>query len=261
MSSPSLRVWHLECLKPGLLEDIEPAWLSDFTLFIQELKLNFGTYNPVGEAESELEALHMQESHQATKYFIKFTQLAARVHWGEAALLRQAYNGLAKRIKNDMVHHDKPTTLAGLRKLIQAIDSRYWEHKAKVSQETTASGSLGHKNENKSSDNTKSDKGKSSSQSKQKSSNNSSGSSQSKGSSSEPKKTNPDLSSKLGKDSKLTQQERQCRLDNNLCLFCGAPVHMAKDFPKCASAKARTAKLTQDLASTSKASGSDSKKD
>ena len=36
------------------------------------------------------------------------------------------------------------------------------------------------------------------------------GSLQSKGSSSEPKKSNPDLSSKLGKDGKLTQQERQC---------------------------------------------------
>jgi len=108
----------LECFEPGLLEDIEPAWLSDFTLFVQELESNFGTYDPVGEAESKLEALRMQESHQATKYFIKFTQLAAHVHWGEAALLQQVYNGLAKRIKNDMVHHDKLTTLAGLRKLV-----------------------------------------------------------------------------------------------------------------------------------------------
>ena len=34
------------------------------------------------------------------------------VYWGEAALLWQAYNGLAKWIKNEMVHHDKPTTLS-----------------------------------------------------------------------------------------------------------------------------------------------------
>jgi len=45
---------------------IHDTWLSDFGLFVQELKLNFGTYNPVGEAESELEALCMQENHQAT---------------------------------------------------------------------------------------------------------------------------------------------------------------------------------------------------
>jgi len=65
----------------------------------------------------------MHESHKATKYFIKFQQLAACVQWGDAALLRQAYNGLAKHIRNDMVHHTKPTTLAGLQKLVQAIDA------------------------------------------------------------------------------------------------------------------------------------------
>ena len=57
--------------------DDEPAWLSDFRLFIQELKSKFGTYDPIGEAKAELEALCMQENHQAAKYFIKFTQLAA----------------------------------------------------------------------------------------------------------------------------------------------------------------------------------------
>ena len=61
-----------------------------------ELEANFRTYNPVDEAEAELEGLHMQENHQATKYFIKFMQLAARVQWGQAALLQQVYNSLAK---------------------------------------------------------------------------------------------------------------------------------------------------------------------
>ena len=67
----------------------------------------------------------MQENHQATKYFIKFTQLSSHVYWGKAALLRQAYNGLAKQIKNEMVHHHEPMTLSGLWKLMQAIDTRY----------------------------------------------------------------------------------------------------------------------------------------
>jgi len=65
----------------------------------------------------------MHDSHQAMKYFIKFQQLATCVQWGNAALRRQAYNGLAKCIKDDMVHHNKPNTLAGLQKLIQAINA------------------------------------------------------------------------------------------------------------------------------------------
>ena len=130
------------------------------------------------------------------KYFIKFTQLAARVQWGQAALLRQAYNGLVKRINNDMVHHDKPTMLSDLRKLVQAIDSRYWERKVEISHENT-SGTSGNKSENKS-NNSKTEKGKGSSKSKQKDSNSSSSLTSSKGSTSESKKSNPDLSSKLG---------------------------------------------------------------
>src|SRR5882724_12477389 len=76
----------LDCFKPTLLDPIEPLWLSDLNLFIEELETNFGTYDPVSEAEAELEGLRMHESHQAMKYFIKFQQLAARIQWGEAAL-------------------------------------------------------------------------------------------------------------------------------------------------------------------------------
>ena len=76
----------LECFEPALLDSVEPLWLSDFDLFLEELQTNFGVYDPVGEAEAELEELHMQENHHATQYFIKFMQLATRVQWGNAAL-------------------------------------------------------------------------------------------------------------------------------------------------------------------------------
>src|SRR5467141_2764921 len=85
----------LDCFESVILDPKEPYWASDFNLFSEELASNFRTYNPVGEA----------------------------------ALCRQAYNGLAKHIKDDMVHHNKLNTLAGLCRLIQAIDSQYWEHK------------------------------------------------------------------------------------------------------------------------------------
>src|SRR5882724_6252379 len=250
----------LDCFEPTLLDPIEPIWLSDLNLFIEELETNFGTYDPVGKAEAKLEGLRMHESHQATKYFIKFQQLAARVQWGEAALRRKAYNGLAKCIKDDMVHHKKPNTLSSLKKLVQAIDARYWERHGEVSRETCASGTSGNKTEQKS-DSSKSDNksSKGSLHSKQK--NNNSGSTQGKGSTSEQKKpTTPDLSSKLRKDGKLTPQERQHHLDNKLCLFCGTSGHVAKDCPKSssASAKAQVSKFDQDKSTTS---GMDSKKD
>ena len=117
----------LDCFESAILDPVKPPWLLDFDLFLEELEANFRTYDPVSEAEAKLEGLHMHESHQATKYFIKFQQLAACIEWGNAALHRQAYNGLAKHIKDDMVHHKKPNTLSGLWKLVQAIDAQYWE--------------------------------------------------------------------------------------------------------------------------------------
>ena len=88
---------------------------------------DFGSYNPVGEAEAEPEGLHMQKNHQAMKYFVMFMQLASCVQWGEAALLCQAYHGLTGRIKDNMVHHEKLCTLSALCKLALSINPHYWE--------------------------------------------------------------------------------------------------------------------------------------
>jgi len=104
----------LHCFEAVVLDPIEPQWLSDFDLFIDELEANFGTYNPVSETEAVLEGCFMHKTHQAMKYFIKFQQLATCIEWGNATLHLQVYNGLAKCIKDDMVHHHKPITLAGL---------------------------------------------------------------------------------------------------------------------------------------------------
>src|SRR5882724_1442810 len=84
---------------------------------------------------------------------------------------------------------------------------------------------------------------------------------QGKGSTSEQKKsTTPDLSSKLGKDGKLTPQECQCHLDNKLCLFYGTAGHITKDCPKSslASTKAQASKSDHDKSASP---GMDSKKD
>src|SRR5882724_2932529 len=117
-----------------------------------------------------------------------------------------------------MVHHNKLNMLSSLRKLVQAIDARYWEWRSEVSRKTRASGTSGNKSKHKTDSNKSDNKfGKGSSHSKLKNTN--SGSTQNKGSTTERKPTTPNLSSKLGKDGKLTPQERQRRLNNKLCLF------------------------------------------
>jgi hypothetical protein len=54
----------LDWFEPMLLEgDLidEPTWLSDYEEFVSELKVNFGPYDPEGEAKTELENLQLHD--------------------------------------------------------------------------------------------------------------------------------------------------------------------------------------------------------
>jgi hypothetical protein len=58
--------------------------------------------------------------------------------------------------------------------------------------------------------------------------------------------TKTNVSGKLGSNGKLIQQERQCWMDNNLCLFCVKGGHRVTDcnLTKANSLKARTITTT-----------------
>ncbi|KIK33636.1 hypothetical protein CY34DRAFT_99246, partial [Suillus luteus UH-Slu-Lm8-n1] len=155
--------------------------------------------------------------------------------WGDGALRRQFYNGLLAQIKDEICHQGKPGTLAQYKTLAQMIDACYWERKGEISRESKPSTSSTPK---QSSSNRTTTSGSGS----DKSGNNNSGNSKpgnttSSSTSSAPK--GPDLSSKLGKDGKLTSEERQRRLDKKLCLFCGGPRHTAWDCTKSTSHAAK----------------------
>ena len=124
--------------KPGLFNPSPPAWVHNWDLFCAKLESNFSPFNPVGEAVAEIKTLVVAEGSRSATHFVEFNRLASRIQWGDHALFRQAYKGLAHCIKNEMVYHDQPVTLQDLCKLIQAIDHCYWEHpeqKAEVTHE------------------------------------------------------------------------------------------------------------------------------
>src|SRR6266481_6895148 len=62
--------------KPMLFDqDEDPPWLFSGPLFWDKLTANFGSFDPVGEAEAEIEGLSMPENSWATLYFIEFNHL------------------------------------------------------------------------------------------------------------------------------------------------------------------------------------------
>ena len=201
-------------------------------MFSQKLQENFGPHDPEADAENELEALRMKDGQRITKYIVDFQRLAVRVQWGDAALRHQFYKGLPARIKDEIARVGKPARLEQLKLLSQSIDARYWERRNESSREAPqqaqkpasarpAANSGGNPPSSKSDGTKTSD------------------------ASSAPAKASP-LQDKLGKDRKLTPQERQHRLDNKLCLFCSKDGHMAKDCPKSSSnaVKGRAAEVS-----------------
>ena len=56
--------------------------------------------------------------------------------YNDRALLWKAYYVLPKRVKDEMTHFDRPSTLQELRDLVLRINQRYWEHKAELARES-----------------------------------------------------------------------------------------------------------------------------
>ena len=218
--------YYLEVATPGVPP---PLFMTDYEAFCEELKTNFGPSDPVGDAESKLRTLSMKSDQRIAKYVVNFNRLATQVLWGENALRYQFYAGLPDRIKDQIANVGKPATLTDLRTLAQNIDHRYWERKAEVTRESKPSSSNPH------------NKPSPSSSSFQKSGTSSA---------STPKafsSKKPNISHLLS-EGKLTDSERQRRIKENLCMYCGASGHMAKDCRKRSSttpkAKARAADVT-----------------
>ncbi|KAH9851660.1 hypothetical protein C2E23DRAFT_869308 [Lenzites betulinus] len=164
--------------------------------------------------------LRMSDNHRIAKYITQFTRLATQVRWGNAPLRYRFYDGLPNRLKDRISEVGKPATLVGLRDLAQSIDNRYWECKSEQSRD---SGSSKPANKSASSD--------SKSQQTPKpnpgnSGNSNSGTPKPASSGNKPAAKTPakPYADKLGKDGKLTAEERQRRFTNNLYLLrCQSP--------------------------------------
>ncbi len=172
------------------------------------------------------------------KYMVQFNQYASQVGYGDNSLRHAFYHGLCTRIKDDMAHHGKPNNLCDMRFLAQELDARYWTRRTEISHENRESKSSGSYSNNPKSKGPSSNPSSSTSGPAPKSSD-----SNSSGSASNPKP----YADKLGKDGCLTQEEKDRRRKNNLCMFCGGK-HKTEDCNKrkaTASAKGCAAEVEE----------------
>ena len=226
-----LRGTALALFEPSILDFSEiPHWLHDWSAFVRALRTHFGPLDPTADAEIGIESLKMSENHHIVNYNVRFNRLAIQTGWDDSVLRHRYYSGLAERIKDVMGQQGKPSTLSEMKNLAHSIDSRHWERLREKSRSEISV--LPSENSHASSATPNSSKHDSAppefSENLQKSLNT--------------------ISDKLGKDGKLTAQERQRRFDYNLCLFCGRTGHMVKKCPR-SLAKARAAQANENSSS------------
>jgi hypothetical protein len=142
----------------------------------------------------------------------------------DSSLYRKVYTAMPKGVKHELVHFDKPRTLDELRDLIQKIDQRYWEHQGNLASETRVAPATKAKSDKSARAALNNDRhqcqnsGDSNSNMNSQPSGKGKEKEKPKGNPSQGQPKKPDLTENLSKDGKLTQQERQHRQDNNLCL-------------------------------------------
>jgi hypothetical protein len=247
-----LRGTALEYFEPSILDsDDIPNWIDNWSAFVRTLRTQFGPIDPTADAEDGIDHLKMQDSQRILKYNVEFNRLAIRTGWDDSVLRHRYYSGLAERIKDIMGQQGKPPTLDDMKALAHSIDSRHWERLREKSRSGKSKSDTHdkqehrhHKSDDKNKSSTPANNQSSSSSKTNKSNNNSK--------SAKPASTSggsASIADKLGKDGKLTPQERQRRMDNNLCLFCGGTGHQARDCQKATSsaakAKARSAQVKE----------------
>jgi Retrotransposon gag protein len=252
-----LRGLALDYFEPALCDpDKTPDWLEDWSEFIQVLRTQFGPIDPTADAEDGLDNLKMRDNHRIIKYNVDFNRFAIQTGWDDSVLRHRYYSGLAERIKDVIGQVGKPSTLTELKTLAHSIDARHWERLREKSRSDKS---------NQSNNNNKSDKKPHNSSNNQPSQSNKPQQNKQQGSNDKSNKSSSSpaksaISDGLTKEGKLTQQERQRRMDNNLCLYCGGVGHKADSCNKrnssAAKAKGRAAQVdTPPTPAASPASG------
>ncbi len=224
------------------------AWQYSYAAFLDKLRTNFGLFNAIGDAEDALEHLQMWGWRLNHEVYSSVQSICLPVGYSDNSLRHAFYRRLCTCIKDDMAHHRKPNNLCNMCFLGQELNACYWTWRTEIACEDWENKSSSSYSNNPKSKSSSSNLSSSTSGLAPKSSN-----FNLSGSTSNPKP----YADKLGKDGRLTQEEKDCHQKNNLCMFCGGK-HKTEDCNKCkamASAKGcaaeveETAPASEDLAS------------
>ncbi|SPC63716.1 uncharacterized protein UHOD_11307 [Ustilago sp. UG-2017b] len=109
---------HLSAVNP-------PAWLADYSLFVNQLRIVFGDPYRIATTKQEIEVLSQATS--VANYLTQFRRLQMTLNWDEDAMAWFFYRGLKENVKDDLSRSGKPTNLEALIQRSLEIDNRIAE--------------------------------------------------------------------------------------------------------------------------------------
>ncbi|SCZ91750.1 BZ3500_MvSof-1268-A1-R1_Chr5-1g07649 [Microbotryum saponariae] len=193
-----------------LADEKRPHFLKDFTAFLEQAQLYLGDPDREHTITNKLRALTQTGS--AAAYASTFFQLSAFLAWNDPALQAQYYAGLKPDVRNMLSLQDDPTSVADLSAKAIKADNRL--HQSRQEAKPTTKPHSQH--------------------------------SQQRGNSASPPTrvttrvttnvttqgpTPMDVDATTTRRAPLTPQEREQRLKNNLCLYCGEGGHQVSSCP------------------------------
>jgi len=193
-----------------------PAWLSNYVLFVQEIRRVFG--DPHFEKNLNRKFHYLRQMDTVNTYAVEFQSLASLLgRKDEAALVVQFYEGLKEQVKDMMAMQDPPTNLGGMVDLALRIDARLQsrtQHQDRARKNAVPP---------------------------------------IKSRAAPPVPAATDAATDAAADSiprsdaaraaprRLTQQQREYRRKNNLCMYCGEADHLVRDCPQSSRRQPRPA--------------------
>ena len=183
--------------------------LQSFERFTESLTAMYGITDQKATAERQITECHQVSS--AAAYAAEFRRLQGLISWNDSALCHQFYTGLKENVKDKLAETERPATLTELIASAVRIDNRFHERRLEKSTRSpafspsrpipTTNSPVAHPTPN---------------------------------SGWKPSAFVPqpmDLDSTRPRFRKLTDEEKQRRRSNNLCMYCGKAGHSATECP------------------------------
>ena len=201
-------------IQPYLNQDVLPDWMNNFPSFSRKIISVFGDPDLACTSIWKLEGLKQTKS--AATYAAEFCCHSVFTQWNDEALCHLFYKGLKDAVKDDLAHYDRPDSLDDLIDLSIKLDNCLYEcslehgptcltthhTQAEVAHSVTSHPTPTHPT----------------------------------GTVHTPSSAGPhpmELDASRTRHQALTPQERARHMENNLCLYCGNPGHIANSCPIC----------------------------